>query len=487
MTPKEELAGIVGVENVLDDPNTLEDYSKDESFAHPIKPRYVVRPRNFNEVQEVVKWANKSFTPIVPVSSGPPRFRGDTVPSEGGSVIVDLSNMKKIVRVDRPNRVAMVEQGVTFSDLIPALKKEGLAPFLPLVPRRNKSVIGSMLEREPITMPRHHWDTQDPLLCIEVIFGTGDIFRTGSAAGIGTIEEQWKVGKAQLRPMGPSQADLQRVVQGSQGTIGIVTWATMKCRLLPEIKKVFLLQCNKLEPLIELTYSILRIPIGDECLIFNSHTVASLMAKAPEDIIPLRESLPQWILFYSIEGYGILPEEKVIYQEEDFRAIAQQVGLEPVDMIAGIRAEDIAEVLAKPSEEPYWKLRFKGGCHDIFFLTTLDRVTDFVKVMGHLAESWRYPVADLGIYIQPTIQGCNCHCEFNLFYDPNSSKETEKVKGLVNGSSADLANRGAFFSRPYGPWKDMAYRRDAETTAALRKVKGIFDPHNIMNPGKLCF
>jgi FAD/FMN-containing dehydrogenase len=57
----------------------------------------------------------------------------------------------------------------------------------------------------------------------------------------------------------------------------------------------------------------------------------------------------------------------------------------------------------------------------------------------------------------------------------------------VDAAAGALANRGAFFSRPYGPWADMAYRRDAGTTMALRKVKGIFDPNNVMNPGKLCF
>jgi FAD/FMN-containing dehydrogenase len=50
-----------------------------------------------------------------------------------------------------------------------------------------------------------------------------------------------------------------------------------------------------------------------------------------------------------------------------------------------------------------------------------------------------------------------------------------------------LAEEGAFFSRPYGPWSDFAYNRDAQTTTNLRKIKNIFDPKNIMNPGKLCF
>jgi hypothetical protein len=40
-------------------------------------------------------------------------------------------------------------------------------------------------------MPKYHWDIGDPLACVEVIFGTGDMFRTGAAAGPGSLEEQW--------------------------------------------------------------------------------------------------------------------------------------------------------------------------------------------------------------------------------------------------------------------------------------------------------
>jgi FAD/FMN-containing dehydrogenase len=50
-----------------------------------------------------------------------------------------------------------------------------------------------------------------------------------------------------------------------------------------------------------------------------------------------------------------------------------------------------------------------------------------------------------------------------------------------------LMNHGAFFSRPYGAWADLVYRDYAEGVAALRELKRIFDPNNILNPGKLCF
>ena len=181
MINKERLVKIVGPGQVSQEAAVLDAFARDISFVNPVKPGYVVKPKNSQAIQKLVKLANETQTPLVPVSSGPPHFRGDTVPGTGGAVVVDLSGMKKIILVDRARRVAMVEPGVTFSELIPAVEKEGLRLNMPLLPRQSKSVVGSMLEREPVIMPKYHWDIGDPLSCVEIIFGTGDMFRTGAA------------------------------------------------------------------------------------------------------------------------------------------------------------------------------------------------------------------------------------------------------------------------------------------------------------------
>ena len=61
------------------------------------------------------------------------------------------------------------------------------------------------------------------------------------------------------------------------------------------------------------------------------------------------------------------------------------------------------------------------------------------------------------------------------------------MKELYLKASEELQRQGAFFSRPYGIWADMAFRQDPQMAAALNKIKGIFDPNNVMNPGKLGF
>jgi hypothetical protein len=486
MLYKDALAKIVGAGNVRDDDRTVEEYSSDVSLTPPIRAACVVKPGSTGEVQEIVKWANETKTPLVPVSSGSPHSRGDTVPGTGGAVIVDLSRMNNIMRIDRRNRMCMIEPGVTFGSLVPRLADAGLRLNMPLFPRSSKSVIGSMLEREPVTMPLFQWDAVDPLGCVEVIFGTGDVFRTGNAAGPGTLEDQWKSGQAQVMPMGPSQTDFVRVIQGSQGTIGVVTWATVRCEATPVLQEPFLVGSESFSKLSDLVHKLLWFKMIDECLLLNSADLAAIMADGPDDCLCATDGLPSWVAFLVVSGNEYFPEERIEYQKKGMTDTARTFGLEPVKALSGVSAYKLLKMVSSSLDQS-WKHRTKGACHDIFFITTLDKIAELVTVMSRVAEQFGYPLSDMGVYVQPVVQGTSCHCEFSLFYSPYNPTEVERIRDLDAKAVEALMNAGAFFSRPYGAWADMVYRRDAETVAALRKVKSIFDPENIMNPGKLCF
>jgi len=487
MIAEEKLVRIVGAGNVSREQAMLAEYSSDMSFVNTVKPEYVIKPRNTDDIEKLVKLANETSTPLVPVSSGPPHFRGDTIPGIGGAIIVDLSGMKKVLWVNRMNRVAMFEPGVTFGELIPAVAREGLRLNLPLQPRKSKSVIGSLLEREPVIMPKYHWDIADPLAATEVIFGTGDKFRTGAASGPGTIEEQRAAGGAQKEGAGPSAASWYRIIQGAQGTMGIVTWASARCEILPKLEEPFLVVSSELDKIMEMVHWLIRLRLVNECLVLNNTDFAALMAQRRGDYAAIKGSTPSWILFFNIAAYDYLPEERLKGQILDMQDVVQKVGLETVPALGGVAAFEFLEAVRRPSAEPYWKLRRQGGCADIFFITIYDKLDGLIKAMFDAAAEAGYPASELGIYLQPIVQGVNCHCEFNLFYDPENSQERQRVRDLSLAVVKPLMDKGAFFSRPYGESTRMIMNRDAATVAALNKVKSILDPNNVMNPGKLCF
>ena len=484
---KERLIQIVGDSSVLDTPEGLEAYAKDESFAQPLKPWIIIKPHNSDQVRGIVEWANETNTPLVPVSSGPPHFRGDTVPSTPGTAIVDLSDMKRIMRIDRRNRITIIEPGVTYEQIQPELAKKGLRLTTPLLPRANKSVVTSLLEREPSLVPKYQWAILDPLRCLEVVWGDGNPFRTGEAAGQASLEESWKSHFAQVTPRGPAQTDFYKLASAAQGTMGIVTWASIKCEVLPQLHKLIFIPSERLNDLVGFTYQLMKFRFGDEFLILNGSNLAAMMVDSVDRFRVLREELPPWVILLGVAGRDILPDERVEYQEKDIGEIAQQFGLHLLPEISSITSTEVLNTILNPSREPYWKLRHSGGCQDIFFITTLDRTHEFVSIMYSLAESLGYSVANIRVYIQPVHQGTSCHCEFSLPFDPHDETESSKVRGLYIKASEELLKRGAYFSRPYGIWSNMAYDRDAQTTIVLKKLKKIFDPKGIMNPGKLCF
>ncbi len=485
---KRRLIEIVGKESVLDDRKSLEAYSKDESFVMPFKPWFIVFPKNIDEIEGVVKWANQTETPLIPVSSGRPHLYGDTVPGATGGVIVDLSRMDAIKSIDRRNKMAVIEPGVTFTRLQAALAKEGLKFSAPLLPRRNKSVVASLIERQPTTIPRYHYSMTEPLRNLGVVWGNGDVLYTGEAGtSVYSLEDQWKAGVRQVDPKGPGQTDYMRFITGAQGTMGIVAWASVKCELLPVLRKVFFVATQRLEALIDFSQRLQRLRLGEEVLLLNDVHLAAILTGTPDRMASLRRELASWVLIIGVAGRALFPEERVSVQEHDINDMAQNFGLNLLSAIPGASNKEVLDMLVEPSAEPYWKLRYKGGCQDIFFLTTLDKTPQFVETMYSIAERLKYPTSDIGVYIQPQHQGVEHHCEFCLPYDPSDRKDVARTEELYRTASEEFIRQGAYFSRPYGIWADMVYNRDTQSTMALRKIKQIFDPKNIMNPGKLCF
>ena len=475
----QQLVKICGSKFVSNNPDLLERYSKDLSFIKGFAPKYVVWLNKTKKIEEILKLANVLKFSIIPISSSSlVHYHGDTIPLTENSIIMDLSRMNKILNIDRKNRVVMIEPGVTFEQIIPQLKKSDLRLLIPLQPRKGKSVLTTALERVPTTIPRYQWDSSDPLLCTEVIFGTGDLFRTGTAAGPGTIKQQKKSGQAQLNPMGPTQFSPFRLIQGAQGSLGVVTWITLKLELLPTIQKVFNFQSENLHDLLKLQQELLKYRLGNEMLILNNLNLACLVKLASGDISKLSSSLSKWNLIVVLAGRGELADDKIEYQEGDFNETLNELDLIHLKKESEISESVILNALNSSSSYP-WRNRLRGRFQDIFFITNFERISEFISIVEHEISK------DLGIYIQAINQGTSYHCEFDLYYDP---KEEESIYKKFIDISIKLMDNGAFFNRPYGLWAKEVFKRHLDSTLmVLKKVKKIFDPNNVLNPGVLCF
>jgi FAD/FMN-containing dehydrogenase len=466
---KRELVALVGEENVFDAPDVLEQFATDRSCVARIAPRYVVRPRSAAEARELVCWSNRTKMPLIPVSSGPPHFNGDTVPSVAEAVIVDLSLMRAILRIDRRNKMVVIEPGVTYTELEPALAAQGLKIPRPLLPRSNKSVVASLLERQPTTIPRLNYSLPEPLRVCGVVWGTGELAFTGEAGmGPPLLEAQWNAGLAQVNQQGPMATDLMRLLTGAQGTMGIVIWASIKCQLLPAASKRFTVSARRLDDLVEFCRKVQRLKLGDEVVLLNRTRLARALDRAGD-------GLPQWTVLLGASGAALYPQEKLNLQEKELRDLAVEFGLALREADPDVSA--LLDGFSRAAEHR----------HDIFFLSTLDDAPGHVESVLGLADKLGYAPDRIGVYIQPQHQGVSQHVEFTIPYDPGDKKDAALASNLFAVASESSIANGAYFSRPYGPWADLVYGRDATATRVLRTVKRIVDPNHVMNPGKLCF
>ena len=485
MQNKEQLEKIVGKRNVSDAQETLTRYSRDYSLVPPGMPDLVVRPKDAEEVGAVVKWANEHDVPLIPVSSAV-HFYGCTIPKQGG-VVVDLARMNKIFEIDDYNRRVRIEPGVTWKQLTEELEKKGMRMIMPLLPPADRSVLTDYLEREVPT--NTVYDYGEPTQSFELVWPTGEVFRLGSASVNGYPDSQSKG----ANPSGPG-LDFYRFLQGAQGTMGIVTWMNLKIEFAPKIDKIYFAAVDDLAYAQDFLYRVLPRRIGQEVLLLNNVDLAAILADDwLQDFEKLRATLPPWTLVMVISGLSRRPEEKMAYEEKFLKEVIRNEfqNIKLLENVAGFpgAGRKLFSMLRKPwpSEKTYWKNAWRGGSQSLFFIARPVATPVYVDLIEEVAARYGYPMADIGMYVQPIEHNRACHVAFTFFHDPDDAEEKAAIAALYREAAKALMSEGAFFSRPYGELAAMVYDRAAGYTMALKRVKKVFDPKNVLNPGNLCF
>lgn len=440
----------------------------------------VVHARTAEDVVEIVTKARGSGVRLRARSSAAPHSTvgaGDTE-----AVVVDLSELRAIQRIDRRNRVLLIEPGVTFDKLVVPLAAAGLQAALPLCPRPGKSALAAWLDREATIVPRRQWDISDPLLCVDAVLGTGDRLRTGSAAGPGTLEEQWAAGEAQKGPMGPGHADWMRLFQAAEGAMGMVVWASVKAEVLPSIETAWVAGADTLAPLVEITYRVLRRNAVDICFLVDRPTLTDLLAVDADRRPSVERSVSAWNLVMSTAGLEILAQRRHDLSVDIVRTEVRAAGARLVDPPPGGR-DRLLHILRRPSEGMYWRDRRAGAHRRLYFQTTLDRAGQFVDLAHATVADEGFDRSCLGVYVQPQLAGRQCTVEFLLCHalDEEAASRARSVATALAGRAAAA---GAFFSRPLPDVPVPGLVTDA-TGDFLTRVKAMFDPQCVFSPGAL--
>lgn len=467
------------------DEETLKDYSEDNSGNRGEIPLALVKPKSVKQLRDLVLFCQETGLRLQPISSKGVHYRGDTL-CASNTVIADMSEFNEVIRTDRRNRVLMFETGVTFDKLVASAKATDLRPMLTLCPRPGKSALTSYLDREPTIYPRFQWDLSDPMLCVEMISGTGQLFRTGAAAGPGDLTHQWTAGDAQKFPMGPGAIDVMRIFQGAQGGLGVVTWCTAKAEVMPEFENLYVLESESLEPLIETVYGLLRRHHPDICFILNAAGLAAITHREVEDWLKAKDEFSSWHLVFSLSRPKIAGEEKLAYVRREIMELCERHGLSRSLSGFQVKHQLLYDIITNPSHphnERWWKLAGMPSTRELFFQTTLDRAPSFLPAAMSICQQHKRGWENVLCYIQPQLGGRCCHMEFIFPTDSSALSASNEMIGLL---AKTLKSKGAFFSRPYGAFGEASLA-DESGVPILRKLKNIFDPEHIFSPNNLIF
>ncbi len=492
----ERLKAIVGADRVSTEPQTLEKYSQDQSFVRPCLPDYAVFAKTVREVEDVLKAANDTRTPVVPVSSGM-NLRGAAIPKEGG-IILDLSGMNKVEQINDKEGWAVVEPGVTYGQLAEELEKHNLRVMMPLGVPSSRSVVTSIMEGDP-TLASASFEYGNSLyLDVEIVLPEGWAWRIGKWRA--RMEHEWST------PGGGGKLTTNVwpwMWETAQGSLGIITGLVVKAEhRLPRFSKVFVIPFDTLEKAIEPLRRIQRKELGLECFLLNNFNLAAVRTEdwdvpdrfpcgkgALNGFSALRQKLPRWTMVIHLAALPYFPEEKVAYEEEVLRAMSNEMGLPLAQTVAG--EEGLEATLLDLILHPWMalrKARFKGSFHPVSFYTTLKKVPEFEEAVFAVAREHGYPLSDIGGYILPVERGRNCYLEFDFHCDLDDPGEVERVKNLWLEANKVCADKGALLAKPYGPCADIIYGRVNPTyVRILKDWKKSLDPNNILSPGQLCF
>ena len=217
------LKQIVGAENLLTDPYSLDCYSGDALNpyrAYGAEDAFerladaVVRPGSTKQVSEIVSWAMTENTPLIPMGGGT-GVMGGTVPARGG-VVVDLKRMDRILEVNAKDLTAVVEGGVVLHDLVEKLAEHGLMPGHDPYSVPIATVAGTISTNGVGYRAAAFGPMGDQVMALEVVLPDGRVIATKPV------------------PKYSSGPNLNQLFIGSEGAFGIITKATVKVFRLPE-------------------------------------------------------------------------------------------------------------------------------------------------------------------------------------------------------------------------------------------------------------
>lgn len=446
----EELKSVLG-ERITTSKSDRDIHGRSEVYFDALPPDAVAYPQSTQEVSTLVKICAKHGCPVVPWGTGT-SLEGHALALKGG-VTVDFAGMNKVVEVNADDMDVRVQPGITRIALNEELRATGL--FFPVDPGANASIGGMASTRASGTTTVRYGTMADNVMALEVVLSDGRIIRTGSRA------RKTSAGY-----------DLTHLFVGSEGTLGLITELTLKLQGQPEAVSAGICAFDDMESAVQCVMSTIQMGIPMARIEFvDAATAVAFNAYANRDM-PAKPHL-------LVEFHG--SPAAVAEQSESFGALVADHG--GSDFVWATKPEDRTAL---------WKLR-----HDGYYAILASRKgatamsTDICVPISRLAEAVTQTQADIAQSAIPgPILGHVGDGNFHaiLMMDPKNPSELAEAKRLADRMVTRALKMGGTVTGEHGVGMGKLKYMSAEhgdAWAVMSDIKRSFDPHNILNPGKM--
>ncbi len=453
-----KLKSILGDVNVLWGDKINPDYAHDELGGIEQMPEVLVRVHTTEEISEVMKYAYERSIPVTVRGSGT-GLVGSAVPIEGG-ILLETTQMNKILELDADTLTVTVQPGVLLMELAAFCEENDF--LYPPDPGEKSATIGGNISTNAGGMRAVKYGvTRDYVRGLTVVMPNGEVMKLG--------------GKIAKNSSGYSLKD---IVVGSEGTLCIITEAIMKLVPLPKVSVSLLVPFENMKSAIE------AVP-----KIFGSKVTPTAIEYMSRDTILFSESyLGKKFPDTRNDAYILLTFDGNTQQQvdNDMKVVA--------DLCLELGALDVYIVDTEERKKAVWSARgafleaIKASTTEMDecdVVVPVNRIDDFIKFTHSLAEEMNVRIPSFGhagdgnlhIYIcrdklddkewEETLKTC-----FDRMY-----KKADEMGGLVSGEHGIGYAKKEYLKKQYG----------SAQIELMKGIKSVFDPKNILNPGKICF